>query len=232
MAGEVRLVGISTSPRVAANTEHMVREALAAGEAFGAYLGLSVQTEFHSLAGKRILPCSDCHLCIEQRRYCVIEDDWSSAVRPLIEPVPDGLIFGSPVYFFHMNALGRAFMERCTTLLKRVWEPEFPFEPPDFSMTAGGAIAVGSSRNTGIEHTMSDILHWLLLMGFVTIGGLGIGGGGWTHDDDSRNALAKDPSSLEAARLVGQKVTKTAVLLNRGATTFEKGLPFVFRKPI
>jgi len=232
MEEEVRIVGLSTSPRVAANTEYMVREALLAGEKLGTQLGFLVDTEFCSLAGKKILPCCDCHLCIKHKRYCVMADDWLDTIKMLIEPVPDGLILGSPVYFFHMNSLGRAFMERCTTLLKKVWEPDFPFEPPDFSRTAGGAIAVGSSRNAGIEHTMSDILHWLLMMGFVTIGGLGIGGGGWTREDDSRNAIAKDPTSLEAARLVGQKVTKTAVLLKRGAATFEKELPFIFRKPI
>ena len=230
MENKVSIVGISTSPRVGANTERMVEEALLAGERLGAEVGFSVETEIISLAKKKILPCYNCDLCIEQRRHCPVEDDWLDIVSKLTEPTPDGLIFGSPVYFFNMNSLGRAFMERFTGLLKKIWFPDFPYDPPDFSQTAAGAIAVGADRHGGIEHTLSEIIHWLLIMGFVTVGGFYIGGGGWTHEDDSRDAIEKDELGLESARLVGRKVAKIAILLKRGAATFEREIPFILWK--
>lgn len=227
---KIRIMGISTSPREAANTEHMVKEALLAGERLGTEIGFSVETELICLARKKILSCYNCDLCIEQRRNCPVEDDWLDIISRLTEPIPDGLIFGSPVYFFNINSLGRAFMERFTALLKKIWLPDFPYDPPDFSRTAAGAIAVGADRHGGIEHTLSAIIHWLLITGFVTVGGFYIGGGGWTYEDDSRDAIRKDELGLESARLVGQKVTRTAVLLKRGAATFEREIPFILWK--
>lgn len=121
-------------------------------------------------------------------------------------------------------------MERFTALLKKIWFPNFPFDPPDFSQTAAGAIAVGSDRHGGIEHTLSEIIHWLLITGFVAVGGFYIGGGGWTHEDDHTDAIKGDALGLESARLVGQKVAKTAILLKQGAATLKKELPFVLWK--
>jgi multimeric flavodoxin WrbA len=227
---KIRIVGISTSPRKAANTERMVGEALLASERLGAEFGFAVETELITLSKRKLFPCYNCDLCIEQRRHCPVEDDWLNIVIRITEPVPNGLIFGSPVYFFNVNSHGRAFMERFTGLMKKIWLPDFPYDPPDFSQTAAGAIAVGADRHGGIEHTLSEIIHWLLIMGFVTVGGFYIGGGGWTHEDDSRDAIRKDKLGLESARLVGQKVAKTAILLKRGAATFEKELPFILWK--
>jgi len=229
---EIRIVGISTSPRKDANTQHMVEEALQAAEKFGADIGCLVKTELIFLAGKRILPCYDCKRCIEKKSYCVLKDDWLDLVKTIIEPVPDGLIFASPVYFFSLNSQARAFMERFTSLLKKIWLPSFPYEPPDFSRTAAGALAVGFDRNGGVEHTISSIIHWFLTMGFVAVGGFYIGGAGWTNENDSKTAILNDNLSLESARLVGMKVAKTALLLKRGAATFtgKKIPPFLWKK--
>jgi multimeric flavodoxin WrbA len=230
VADRIRIVGISTSPREKGNTERMLEEALTAAAELGERLGYGVETELIALAKKKLFPCCNCDLCIKQRRLCPIDDDFLGIVAKLIDPVPDGLLFGSPVYFFHVNSLGRAFMERFTGLLKKIWLPDFPYDPPDFSQTAAGAIAVGADRHGGIEHTLSEIIHWLLIMGFVTVGGFYIGGGGWTYEDDSRDAILKDKLGLESARLVGQKVAKTAILLKKGADSFNGKLPKILWK--
>jgi multimeric flavodoxin WrbA len=102
-AGKVRIVGISSSPRHA-NTEFLVQAALsAAEEKFGAV------TELISFKGKRISGCLDCKAC-ERRcqenpaEQCVLDDDWGDLITPLVDPVPDGLLIGSPVYFLNVNA--------------------------------------------------------------------------------------------------------------------------------
>jgi len=137
----IRIVGISSSPRHA-NSEYLLKEALrAAKEAYP-----QVTTEFYGFKGKKLRPCLDCKAC-ERRKaltltaQCVLKDDWESLVRPLVDPVPNGVIIASPVYFSDVNSELRAFMERCTSLMKPYWFPELPFEPPDFSRTVGGALA-------------------------------------------------------------------------------------------
>ncbi|MBW1712259.1 MAG: flavodoxin family protein, partial [Deltaproteobacteria bacterium] len=201
----IRLVGLSASPR-RANTEILVKEALQASQE----LGFGVETEFVSLAGKKIEPCTDCKACVKNKSYCVKKDHWLEVVQPLINPVPDGVIIGSPVYFFSTPSLLRAFFERCTSLLKAKWEEDFPHPPPDWTKTAGGAIAVGYDRHGGQELTLTNILHWLLTNGFVAVGGDYIGGGAWQQFVDAKDSVKNDEVGLEAARRVGRRVGLTA----------------------
>lgn len=227
MGDEIRVVGISTSPRKAGNTERLVKTALLASEQFGKEVDFTVKTELICLAGKKILPCFSEYLCVTQNCYCPMEDDFLDLVSKLVNPIPNGLIIGSPVYFFNINSLGQAFLERCTTFLQKIWTPDFPYEPPDFSQTAAGAVAVGLDRNGGVEHTISAIIHWLLIMGFVTVGGFYIGGGGWAQGSVSRKAIEKDVIGLRSAELVGKKVVKTAILLKQGAAAVKKEFPSI-----
>lgn len=206
----------------------MVETAVKAGREFIEAQGVAVSTEVVLLAGRKILPCTNCDTCIRKGTYCVLRDDWLELVQPLINPVPDGVIFGSPVYFFNQNAIGRAYMERCTSLLKGLWDPTFPHKPPDFSASAGGAIAVGFDRHGGVEFTLTSILHWFLNMGFVTVGGFYIGGAGWSgivENGNAREAIKSDRLGLASARLLGQKVAKTALFLKAGRQIWGGKLP-------
>ena len=221
----IRIVGISSSPR-RANTEILVREALAAAERV-----YGVRTEFISFKGKRILACLDCRACYRRRmptlqEQCVQEDDWRELVTPLVDPVPNGIIIGSPVYFFNVNAQLRAFMERCTSLVKGYWSNEVPHRPPDWSRTVGGALAVGFHRHGGQEQALSTIVQWFLTLGLVVVGShdplagpLGyIGGGAWQHvaGKKTADAVLEDEWGLRSARAVGEKVARTAILLATG----------------
>jgi multimeric flavodoxin WrbA len=62
---------------------------------------------------------------------CVLDDDWLEFVKPLVDPVPNGIILASPVYFSDVNAEMRAFMERFTSLMKPFWFNHLPFKTPD-----------------------------------------------------------------------------------------------------
>jgi multimeric flavodoxin WrbA len=208
----LRIVGISSSPRHG-NTDLLVKTALeAAGSA-----PVGVTTEFLSFVGKRIDPCSDCQVCATQRRRCIRKDDWQELVSRIVDPAPDGLIIGSPVYFFSVNAELRAFFERCTSLLKGLWVDDYPFPPPDFTRTAGGAIAVGYHRHGGAEHAMSNILEWMLTVGIVCTGADYIGGGAWQGHHNTLDAVAQDELGLRNARVVGRNVAYLAYLLKAGA---------------
>ncbi len=224
--GQIRIVGISSSPRHA-NTDILVREALgAAARRYG------VRTEFVSFKGKRILGCLDCKSCVRRRKptiqeQCTLKDDWHELVTPLVDPVPNGVIIGSPVYFYNVNSQLRAFMERCTSLVRGYWSAEVPHRPPDWSRTAGGAVTVGHHRHGGQEQAISTILGFFVTLGFVAVGShdplegpLGYAGGAAWQDvagKKARDAVQEDEWGLRSARAVGEKVAYTAILLATGS---------------
>lgn len=124
------------------------------------------------------------------------------------EQVWGDLIFGSPVYFFNVNATLRAFMERCTSLLKRRWHPEFPYPEPDWSKTISGAISIGSDRHGGQEQTITTIIHWLLTCGFPVVGSNYIGAPAW-----QMGSVRNDELGLEGARNLARRICKLALLV-------------------
>lgn len=212
--GKIRVVGISGSPRHA-NTEILVKAALDEANKSG-----NTKTEFISLADKKIVSgCKDYKGCIRNLSYCIIKDDWLSAVKPLIDPVPDGVIIGSPVYFFSSNAKLRAFMERFTSLLKQQWHPEFPYAPPDWSKTVAGAVAVGFDRHGGVEMTLTSVIHWLLTCGFIVVSSYYIGAPGWQLENEVKDAVLEDHLGLDAAKALGNRIATTAKSLKNGQQT-------------
>ncbi len=205
----LRLVGISSSPRHA-NTEHLVQEALSAAQ----QSPVPVDVDYISFSGKRIEPCTDCQVCASRKRTCIKQDDWEDLVSALLDPVPNGVLIASPVYFFDVNAQLRAFFERCTSLLKGWWIPDFPFPPPDFTRTAAAAISIGFHRHGGAEHAMSTILNWFLTMGFACTGSDYIGGGAWQLEQNTLDAVKADELGLRNARVTGRNVAYLAYLLS------------------
>jgi len=186
-----------------------------------------IVTEFISFAHKRIEPCTDCRACVKTLQFCPKDDDWMELVKPLFAPEPNGIIIGSPVYFFDVNSMLRAFFERCTCLKKQKWYSEFPHSPPDWSVTVGGAIAVGFDRNGGVEAALTSILRWYLTNGMLCVGGLYIGAAGWQGLQDRLDAVSDDGIGISAAKDLGKRVAVTAhrvkagvdALTARGSTT-------------
>jgi len=209
----IRIVGISSSPRHG-NTEILVKEALLAAKE----VSPDVKTESISFVGKKIEPCTDCRYCTKAKEYCFKKDDWLELIDPLIHEEPNGVIIGAPVYFFNANAALRAYFERCTCLMKQLWDKDFPHRPPDWTKTAAGAISVGFHRHGGEEHVLSTIHHWFLVTGFVCVGANYIGAAGWQQEEDEKDAVKKDKIGLEAARLLGKRVAYTARLLAAGVS--------------
>jgi multimeric flavodoxin WrbA len=221
---QIRIVGVSSSPRHA-NTELLVKEALAEAEA-----KFDARTELISFKGKQISGCLDCKSCERRREaslheQCVVKDDWQELIKPLVDPVPDGLIIGAPVYFANVNAQLRAFMERCTSLFKPYWHAEMPYTPVDWTHTAAGAVSVGFHRHGGQEMAVNTILQWMLICGFVVVGSCNrdkgpvgyFGGEAWQDAAGAagKDSVLKDEWGLLSARIVGERVAETALLLAR-----------------
>ncbi len=101
--GRMKVLGIVCSPRLHGNTEILVQASLAKAQEEGA------EIELVTLAGKTISPCDGCYSCRETGK-CHIKDDMQDIYTKLLEA--DGIIFGSPVYFWSVSAQAKALIDR------------------------------------------------------------------------------------------------------------------------
>ena len=106
----MRVLGISCSPREGGNTEILIREALSEARKAGAE-----DTEFLSLAGKKMSPCEACGACLKTGN-CRIEDDMQAIYPSLIQA--DGIIIGTPVYFWTVSAQAKILIDRTYCIIR------------------------------------------------------------------------------------------------------------------
>lgn len=72
--------------------------------------------EYVSLSGKNIQGCQACLRCAPDN-ICKLVDDWAE-IRDLMFK-SDAIVFGAPVYYDTINALGHSFLERLFSLRHR-----------------------------------------------------------------------------------------------------------------
>ena len=106
----MKILGLSCSPRKQGNTETLVSEVLEGAKAEGA------EVELFSVSGKEIQSCDGCQSCITTGE-CRIDDDMQTVYQKLVEA--DGIIFGTPIYFYGMTAQAKAIMDRTYALRRR-----------------------------------------------------------------------------------------------------------------
>ncbi len=103
----MKILGISCSPRKQGNTITLLREVLDAARQEGA------ETELYSVAEKTIEPCQGCRACWETG-HCRIQDDMQELYDKLI--AANGIVFGTPVYFYSMTSQAKAIIDRTSGL--------------------------------------------------------------------------------------------------------------------
>ena len=99
----MKILGIVCSPRLKGNTEILVTTTLAAAQEEGADI------ELVTLSGKSISPCESCYSC-ERTGKCRIDDEMQPIYAKLLEA--DGVVFGSPVYYWCVSAQAKALIDR------------------------------------------------------------------------------------------------------------------------
>ncbi len=100
----MKVLGIVCSPRKGGNTEIMMDEALAAARSCGA------ETELWTTAGKELKPCDACTSCLKRNGKCHIKDDMQELYPKIL--ATDGIIFGSPSYFYSVTAQAKIVIDR------------------------------------------------------------------------------------------------------------------------
>jgi len=100
----VKILGVVGSKRKKGNTSCLVQEAIQVAKNEGA------ETELIFLSDYSIQDCTGCEGCKETFK-CIINDDMQK-IYPLLWEA-DGIILGSPTYFYNISADMKAFIDRC-----------------------------------------------------------------------------------------------------------------------
>ena len=177
----MKILGIICSPRTGGNTEILVRKALESAEKE------SAEVETWSIVGKEVKPCDHCGSCIKTGQ-CSIRDDMLGLYPKLIEA--DGIILGSPVYFWSITAQAKLVIDR-TYALRRPTNR--------LKGKVGGAIAVAGRR--GEVEALTTINNFFLGQGMIPAS-LGVDGKGSERGDVKNDELAMTGAAELGRRMV------------------------------
>lgn len=176
----MKVIGIVCSPRIDGNTEILVQEALNSAQGFGADI------ELVRLAKLKITPCDGCFSC-RKTGECHIKDDMQRIYDKLLEA--DGIILGSPVYFWNVSAQAKILIDRSTRFAK------------DHALRnkVGGIVVV--TGRAGATTAFSTIATYFNLSRMTCAGGA-IGHGG------DRGEVRKDERGMAEAKALGRVMAR------------------------
>ena len=195
---QVRIVGVSCSPRKGKTTATSVKVALDEAKK----VGPRIQTELVDLGGLEIAGSLGGTTSADAQQP---KDDFDLMVLPrLRDPVPDGLIIGSPSYFRTMSALCKAFLERLAVLRS----PKLLLADKPV-----GVLAVGAYRNGGQELVIEQIQAALLCHEVMVVGGKPPAHQGATLWNAYKDDITKDEFGIESAKKLGIRVAEAALRL-------------------
>ncbi|HDZ21852.1 hypothetical protein LCGC14_0225810 [marine sediment metagenome] len=204
----MNVLGVSCSPRKDATTERLVKEVLAGVD--------GADTEFVSLAGKKIGPCIACLGCVKDN-VCVLKDDLADLRGKIVNA--DAYVIGGANYFSGLNGLGRCFLERWYQFRHR--------EGKSVAGKVGVAVGVGGGDpkpviediRTFFQYNQVECLADVVAQGAASCFVCGYGetctvgaihmffGPGTKITDDIIPSLDKQPESLAAARAAGKALS-------------------------
>lgn len=179
---KLKVLGIVCSPRKRGNTEILLQEALTAAKESGA------ETEMLKISEMQITPCDGCMTC-HQSGECKIKDDMQKVYEKLL--AADGIILGSPVYFWSVSGQAKTLMDRTYAL-------RYPHHR--LNNKVGAAIVVTGRR--GSISALSVINNFFLGHDMI-ITGLGISGYG-----TDKGEVKKDKRAMEGAKSLGRQLVQ------------------------
>lgn len=227
---KVRILGISGSPRHG-NTEFIVKEALASAEELP-----DVETEYYSLAGKKLHGCIMCAKCHDpnatQENPCPpFPDDVVALSRRMLES--DGMIIGTPVYVGGASAQLKMVFDRISSYIEHG-----PFGPQALRNKVVGVVASAWDREGGHCMAIMDIVKYSILMDMIVVGSgperlktVCYWGGAviesyhafkpepfWegVNTPEELNAVKHDKLGLVSCKRLGKRVTEMAKVIKAG----------------
>ncbi len=223
----IKVLGFCASPRNG-NSKFLLDKALDAATAHGAELGIRVETDSCTIRGKKLAGCVMCQHCIEDGA-CIIKDDFEELRDKWYDA--DVILYSIPVYHMGMPAQLKAFIDRLGNSnygrAKRLYGDKKRGALKQ--MQAIGCIAQGIHVFSGQEQTMTQIINHAMLMGALPVSGDGwesyIGAGGWTRNEEGRNALEQQYANnvwdaqiaVKASESLANRAVELAFIIQQGA---------------
>lgn len=194
-AGTIRIVGVSCSPRKGKTTATAIKVALEAAK----QVDQRIRIDMLDLGGMNISGWTP-------GEAQPTKDDLVSVLPKLHNPVPDGLIVGSPSYFRSMSALCKVFIERLAVLRKpKLLLADVPL----------GVLSVGAYRNGGQELVIEQIQTAMLCHEVMVVGGKPGAHQGATLWNAYNDDIMKDEFGIESAKKLGVRVAEAALRLTQ-----------------
>lgn len=181
----MKVLGVCCSPRKHSNTEVLLQTVLDKAQQEGA------EVELVTLAGKTISPCDGCSSCSKTGK-CHIKDDMQEIYTKLSEA--DGIIFGTPVYFWDVSAQAKALIDRTYAL----------YENSELKNKAAGVVV--TSQRSGAASAISTFSGFFTNQKMIMIGRAdGVSGDeGYTD----KLAVKKDKKGMSRAVELGERMVE------------------------
>ena len=192
----VKVLGISTSPRQNANSDLLLRQALAGAEAAGA------EIEYISLRDLNIAPCIECNSCYKSGA-CVVEDDYQMLSSKMLES--DRLIFATPIFFMTVCAQAKALIDRCQCL----WAHKYVLKQPLITTSRDRramVIAVGGTKSKKMFESIRLTAKY-----FLDVLEMNYAANLFVNKIDEPGQIKQHPSAMNEAYRLGRELASTDV---------------------
>ena len=186
----LKVLGISTSPRPAGNSDLLLLQALAGAKSAGA------DVEYLRLSDFNIRPCTECNCCYASGA-CTLKDDYEFVLDKMLSA--DRLILATPVFFMTVCAQAKILIDRAQSLwsLRSVLKKSPPFSAHD---RLAMVIAVGGSRSKKqFESIQLTMKAYFGVMSFRYVLSL------FVNQVDSLGAITKHTSALTESFRLGRQ---------------------------
>ena len=187
----IKVLGISTSPRIKGNSDLLLRQALAGAASAGA------QVEYIHLSDFNINPCVECNACYKTGK-CDVQDDYQQLLGKMLDA--DRLIFATPIFFMTVCAQAKILIDRGQCLWAKKYVLKKELVPPESDRRAM-VIAVGGSKSKkqfdSIRLTMKYYFDSLQMHYASNL---------FVNNIDARAAIEKHPSALKEAYRLGSQL--------------------------
>lgn len=187
----MKVLGISSSPRLHGNSDLLLAELLRGAQEKGA------EVKTIRLNKMKILPCQHCDAC-NKNGVCNKNDDMQK-IYPELEQA-DVIVVASPVQFMGPTADLKAMIDRTQSL----WVKKYLLKTPPLNPVKkrrGFVISVAGTKIKGMfEPTLAIIKTWFHVINIEYAGELTVNG------VDEIGAILRHPEAMQQAFAAGQKL--------------------------
>jgi multimeric flavodoxin WrbA len=218
-AGEIKLLGISASPRKG-NSLFLLRKALEAAQKLPGAAQFS--SEIVELRNVSIAPCKACEACAKTRGECAIPDGFQSLRDKWVKA--DVVFYSVPIYHLNIPGQLKCFIDRLGMSQRRVYDI-----PSQRRLKVVGAISQGSHLFAGQELAIAFLQQHAVLMNCIPVSGDGwesyLGASGWTRNQKALDAIEQEYKreemdaqvAVRSCETMARRCVELAIIIKAGA---------------